>query len=175
MSDQSNSAYSFLLETYQTETLKIASVWSAFPDPVMEYRPHPKSRSVIEQMEHQVQSESQWMKTMLGVDTGDPMPALRSKEGFVEKYTADAAQRLLIMREKPDAWWVEMTGFFDVERSRAWVLTRRINHSAHHRGMLMLYLRLLGVPVPSVYGPTADTGDNLTYSFESNANRPGGG
>ena len=31
-----------------------------------------------------------------------------------------------------------------------------LNHWYHHRGQLLVYLRLLDVPVPSVYGPTAD-------------------
>jgi uncharacterized damage-inducible protein DinB len=31
-----------------------------------------------------------------------------------------------------------------------------LNHLYHHRGQLLVYLRLLDVPVPSVYGPTAD-------------------
>jgi len=31
-----------------------------------------------------------------------------------------------------------------------------LNHTYHHRGQLSVYLRLLNVPVPSVYGPTAD-------------------
>jgi len=44
------------------------------------------------------------------------------------------------------------------------VLTRRINHSTHHRGQLIVYLRVLGLPVPSVYGPTADTGDKVLYT-----------
>jgi hypothetical protein len=38
------------------------------------------------------------------------------------------------------------------------VFLRRLNHSAHHRGQLTTYLRLLGRPVYSTYGPTADTG-----------------
>ncbi|MFL6199351.1 MAG: DinB family protein [Thermoanaerobaculia bacterium] len=38
------------------------------------------------------------------------------------------------------------------------VFLRRLNHSAHHRGQLTVYLRLLGRPVYSIYGPTADTG-----------------
>jgi uncharacterized damage-inducible protein DinB len=33
-----------------------------------------------------------------------------------------------------------------------------LNHSYHHRGQLSVYLRLLDVPVPSIYGPTADEG-----------------
>ena len=36
------------------------------------------------------------------------------------------------------------------------VLRQNINHLVHHRGQLTVYLRLLDIPVPSVYGPTAD-------------------
>jgi uncharacterized damage-inducible protein DinB len=32
-----------------------------------------------------------------------------------------------------------------------------LNHAVHHRGQLSVYLRLLDVPLPSMYGPTADT------------------
>jgi len=48
--------------------------------------------------------------------------------------------------------------FFDVQRSRAWVMTRRMTHTSHHRGQLMAMLRMLGRDVHSNYGPTADTG-----------------
>jgi uncharacterized damage-inducible protein DinB len=32
-----------------------------------------------------------------------------------------------------------------------------LNHAVHHRGQLSVYLRLLDVPLPNIYGPTADT------------------
>ena len=38
----------------------------------------------------------------------------------------------------------------------AFVRTVMLNHWYHHRGQLLVYLRLLDLPVPSVYGPTAD-------------------
>lgn len=38
------------------------------------------------------------------------------------------------------------------------VVRQTISHLSHHRGQLTVYLRLLDVPVPSVYGPTADEG-----------------
>jgi uncharacterized damage-inducible protein DinB len=165
LSQRTASTYDFLLDTYETEILKIVGIWSSFPESNMDFRPHPKSRSVLEQMEHQVQSEGRWMKTMLGLDTGDPNPTRRSKQGFIEKYRTDAGRRLEMMGEKSDPWWREMTTFFDVPRSRAWVLTRRINHSTHHRGQLLVYLRLLNILVPSVYGPTADTAEKVIYTF----------
>jgi uncharacterized damage-inducible protein DinB len=159
------STYAFLLDTYETEILKIVSLWSSFPEDSLEWRPHPKSRSVVEQMEHQCQSEGKWMTTMLGIDTGDPNPTERSKRGFMDKYAADARRRLAMLREKSDDWWREEIQFFDVRRSRAWVMTRRINHSTHHRGQLVVYLRLAGELVPSVYGPTADTNGAVKYKL----------
>jgi uncharacterized damage-inducible protein DinB len=39
---------------------------------------------------------------------------------------------------------------------RAAVVRQHISHLSHHRGQLTVYLRMLDVPVPSVYGPTAD-------------------
>ncbi len=161
--------YEFLLETYETEILKTTGLWRAFPNSALDYRPHPKSRTVREHMEHQVESEGRWMRVMLGIETGDPSPGEPTRQGFIEKYGADAQRRLEMLRTKPEEWWREATDFFDVKRSRAWVMLRRITHSAHHRGQLAVSLRLLGIPEPSIYGPTADTGERVIYSFERTA------
>ncbi|MHB8410786.1 MAG: DinB family protein [Candidatus Acidiferrales bacterium] len=165
MPSQSNSPFSFLLDTYETETLKTVTIWSAFPDNSMDFRPAPKSRTVLEQIEHQIESEGGWMIKMLGIDIGDFKPKGKTKRACIEKYQSDAARRLEILRAKPEAWWLEMGTFFDVPRSRAWIFTRRLNHSTHHRGQLIVYLRLLGARVPSVYGPTADTDGKVIYKF----------
>jgi uncharacterized damage-inducible protein DinB len=157
--------YGFLLDTYETEALKITGIWLAFPEDSLGFRPAPKSRTVLEQMEHQVQSEGRWMSTMLGIDTGDPNPAEKTARGYVEQYRGDAMRRLEILRSKPDTWWRESAQFFDVPRSRAWIFLRRLNHSTHHRGQLIVYLRILGMRVPSVYGPTADTNGRVIYQF----------
>jgi uncharacterized damage-inducible protein DinB len=161
----SASTYAFLLDTYETEILKITGTWASFPPDQLSWRPHPKSRSILEQMEHQCQSEGKWMATMLGIDTGDPNPSQRTQQGFIDKYASDARKRLEHLRAQPDAWWREETQFFDVRRSRAWIMTRRINHSTHHRGQLVVYLRLVGELVPSVYGPTADTNGVVKYKL----------
>jgi len=39
---------------------------------------------------------------------------------------------------------------------RGTVVRQHISHLVHHRGQMSVYLRLIGVPVPSIYGPTAD-------------------
>ena len=53
--------------------------------------------------------------------------------------------------------WRLMAGGRAVDESpRHAVISDTFSHMAHHRGQLTVYLRLNGVPVPSVYGPTAD-------------------
>ena len=76
----------------------------------------------------------------------------------MRRYAEDSEKRLAALRDKDEAWWEGETTFFDVRRSRAWVLTRRIAHTAHHRGQQLAMLRMLGRDEHSNYGPTADTG-----------------
>lgn len=158
-------AYSFLVDTYETEILKIIGTWDAFPEDATSFRPAEKSRTVLEQFEHQVKSEGGWMRDMLGIDVGEFLPKEQTKRGYIEIYRSCANKRLTQLREKPDSWWQEDTKFFDVPRSRAWVLVRRMNHATHHRGQLVVYLRLLEQKVPSIYGPTADTGGKVIYKL----------
>jgi uncharacterized damage-inducible protein DinB len=153
------SRYDFLIETYRTERLKTLSVWSQVPGARMTFRPEPRARTPHEHMVHQCVSEDTWMRTMLGIVVSRPaLPPEERKESFVEHYAAVSAERLGQLESKPDGWFEEETAFFDVRRSRAWVLTRRFTHSAHHRGQLTVYLRLWGQALYSTYGPTADTG-----------------
>ncbi len=152
-------AYDFLLDTYDSERLKTLSVWSAFTDADLEFRPAARIRTPHEQMVHQCVSEDAWMKNMLGIDTGQPaLPPKEERLEFIRHYAALSAERLLRLREKPEEWWRETTKFFEVERPKSWIMLRRLTHSAHHRAQLVVYLRLLGRPVYSTYGPTADTG-----------------
>jgi uncharacterized damage-inducible protein DinB len=151
--------YTFLVETYATERLKTLSVWSHFGDADLGFRPEPRARTPLEQMVHQCVSEDAWMQRMLGIDAGLPqLPEREDCLGFLELYAAASKRRLERLLAMPAEWFGGETTFFDVSRSRAWVLTRRIAHSAHHRGQLTTYLRLLGRDLYSTYGPTADTG-----------------
>jgi uncharacterized damage-inducible protein DinB len=154
--------YQFLIDTYETELLKVASVWSMFHDDDLSFRPHPtdrRGRSVREHMVHQCMSEDGWFKNMLGIDVGaPPLPTSETRMEFIRRYAEDAGHRLDALRGTGDAWWEEETGFFKVRRSRAWIMVRRIAHTAHHRGQQMTILRMLNRELYSNYGPTADTG-----------------
>src|SRR5215467_15047595 len=154
--------YDFLIETYETERIKIASVWSMFRDEDLEVRPNqtdPRGRSVHEHMVHQCVSEDLWFRNMLGIDVGaPPLPSQETRMGFMRRYAEDSAKRHAALKGKDEAWFEGETMFFDVKRSRAWVMTRRIAHTAHHRGQQMAMLRMLGRDLHSNYGPTADTG-----------------
>jgi uncharacterized damage-inducible protein DinB len=154
--------YAFLVETYATERVKVVSVWSEFREKDLLMRPRDgdgRGRSALEQMVHQCVSEDLWFRNMLGIDVGaPPLPKLETRLEFMGRYAEDSGKRLAAFEEKDEAWWEEQVKFFDVQRSRAWVMTRRMTHTSHHRGQLMAMLRMLGRDVHSNYGPTADTG-----------------
>ena len=154
--------YDFLVETYATERIKVVSVWSEFQDQDLPVRPRnddPRGRSVREQMVHQCVSEDLWFRNMLGIDvSAPPLPAQESRLEFMKRYAEDSGKRLAALQSKPASWFEEQTNFFDVKRTRAWVLTRRLTHTSHHRGQQMAMLRMLGRSLHSNYGPTADTG-----------------
>ena len=157
-----STVYDFLIDTYDTERLKTLSAWSMFGDDDLAIRPHrtdARGRNPREQMIHQCMSENLWFCKMLEIDVGaPPLPREETRIGFIERYAEDSGKRLVALRERTEAWWAGPVGFFEVERSRAWVMTRRIAHSAHHRGQLTAMLRMLGRDLHSTYGPTADTG-----------------
>jgi uncharacterized damage-inducible protein DinB len=154
--------YAFLVDTYETELTKVLSVWSEFRDEDLPARPRAddrRGRSVREQMVHQCVSEDLWFRTMLGIDVGaPPLPAQETRLDFIKRYAEDRGKRLQELKEKSEGWFEGETKFFDVARSRAWVLTRRLTHTSHHRGQQMAMLRMLGRDLHSNYGPTADTG-----------------
>ena len=154
--------YDFLIDSYETERLKVLSVWSEFRDEDLAVRPKPddpRGRSVHEHMVHQCVSEDTWFRTMLGIEVGaPPLPKQEIRLEFMRQYEEDSGKRLAALRTKDEAWWEGETTFFDVRRSRAWVMTRRMTHTAHHRGQQLALLRMLGRDEHSNYGPTADTG-----------------
>jgi uncharacterized damage-inducible protein DinB len=154
--------YDFLIDSYETERLKVLSVWSEFRDADLPVRPKQddrRGRSVHEHMVHQCMSEDTWFRTMLGIEIGrSPLPEPETRLEFIHRYAEDSGRRLQALRETDETWWEAPTTFFDAARSRAWVMTRRLTHTSHHRGQQLALLRMLGRELHSTYGPTADTG-----------------
>jgi uncharacterized damage-inducible protein DinB len=156
------SRYHFLTDTYETEILKTLSVWSMVPDGDLKRRPKetdPRGRSMLEHMIHQCMSEDAWFKKMFGIRVTEcPVPARETRLDFIRAYARDSSARLAVLAQKEDGWWEGRTEFFDATRSRAWIMARRLLHSAHHRGQQTALLRIFGRDLHSIYGPTADTG-----------------
>src|SRR6516165_7160450 len=129
--------YEFLIDTYETERVKVLSVWTEFTDHDLEVRPKSndaRGRSVREQMVHQCVSEDLWFRNMLGIDvSAPPLPAQETRIEFIKRYAEDSGKRLAVLEEKPESWWEADAQFFDVLRSRAWIMVRRISHTSHHR------------------------------------------
>ena len=147
------------VDTYESETQKVVSVWKQFADSELAWRPHARSMTVREIMRHQILSERRFFAEFLGSPepvAGEALPVEDSVAALVARVSELAHPRLEFLASRPDGWWLEVTPFFDVERERAWIFWRRVLHTTHHRTQLTVYLRLLDKPVVSTYGPTAD-------------------
>ena len=154
--------YGFLVDTYDSERLKTLSVWSMFADadlPVRAPTLPARDRNPLEHMVHQCMSEDRWFRGMFGIDVGaPPLPEREARLEFIKRYAEDSGKRLAVLRQQDHEWWRHEVPFFDKRRSRAWIMVRRIAHTAQHRGEMTTLLRLFGRQVHSVYGPSVDTG-----------------
>jgi len=165
-----NLLFQHLLDTYGSETNKVASVWKEFWDTDLDFKIHPKFSSVAEILRHQLLSERRFFGEFLGTPEPVPdkvLPAAMNVEIAVNRLVELASARLGFLAQREAPWWMEAVPFFDVQRQRIWIFWRRVLHTAHHRTQLTVVLRLLGRDVPSTYGPTADvswTGADPTYS-----------
>jgi uncharacterized damage-inducible protein DinB len=151
--------FQHILDTYAGETNKVISVWGAFSDADLPFRPQEKSTTALDIMKHQLLSERRFFGEFLGlpeVQATAILPAELSVARLGERMFQLAFPRLAFMAERDREWWLTTVNFFDAKRQRIWVFWRRVLHTAHHRTQLTVYLRLLGKPVPATYGPTAD-------------------
>ena len=165
--------FQHVLDTYASETNKVASVWLEFSAEELSFRPHPRSSTVEEIFTHQLVSERRFFGEFIGLPE-PPAAEVLQETGTPEEYARRlgelALPRLGLMAARDEGWWLEVVPFFDVRRERVWVFWRRVLHTAHHRTQLAVYLRLLGKSVPPTYGPTADAtweGADPTRSAEA--------
>lgn len=170
-------AFQHALATYASETNKVADVWRRFADDDLAYRPHPRSTAVGDVFRQQLLSERRFFGEFLGLaepPAADVLPGVITVGAAVDRLTALATARLGPLARADEAWWLASVRFFDVERERAWVFWRRVLHTAHHRTQLTVYLRMLGRPVPAMYGPSGDEtwdGADPTTSVDAAARR----
>src|SRR5215470_13600661 len=96
-SKEARMRYDFLVETYETERIKVLSVWSEFRDEDLPARPNvkdPRGRSVHEQMVHQCVSENLWFLNMLGIDVGaSPLPTKETRRRRFPAYSGTTDSR----------------------------------------------------------------------------------
>jgi uncharacterized damage-inducible protein DinB len=155
----SSPVFQHVLDTYASETNKVISVWRCFAESDMSFRPHPRSKMVIEIMKHQLLSERRFFGEFLGVPEPPPtqvLPARETLQDYRTRMRELALPRLSFLATQTEAWWLEEVPFFDVVRQRIWIFWRRVLHTCHHRTQLTMYLRALNKAVPATYGPTAD-------------------
>ncbi|MGH7446792.1 MAG: DinB family protein [Longimicrobiales bacterium] len=153
-----------LLPELEQEMNATRRVLERVPGDRPDWKPHPKSFSLA----HLAQLVS-WMPGWIAqtltetsldlaraggysVESPDTLLA-----GFEENVRAARAAIEKSQDEDYDvSWSLKMGDKVLFTQPRGEVVRQHISHLSHHRGQLTVYLRMLDVPVPSVYGPTAD-------------------
>ena len=138
------------------------------PDDKWDWRPHPKSPTLGWLANFCAQLIT-WTRMTIekdGITFGDPSTArpaeLKTRAevlALFDKNVADSRAALAAATDEQFAktWTIRSGDQILVSRPTEEVLRRWVlHHAIHHRAQLGVYLRLLDIPVPAVYGPTAD-------------------
>jgi uncharacterized damage-inducible protein DinB len=157
-----------LLPEFDQEMANTRKMLERVPENKLDYKPDPKSMSMSQLASH-VAEMCGWLPSMVGESKLD-IP-----EGF-KPFLATSRQQLLDTFDKNVAasrsalagvgdsafmqdWSLSFAGntMFTMPRLAVY-RTMIMNHVIHHRAQLTVYYRLNGVPVPGMYGPSADEG-----------------
>lgn len=155
-----------LLPEFDQEMTHTRKTLERVPDET-DFRPHPKSMPLGKLAPHVAQLAGFGLSVLetdrvdFSAGTYKPLP-FESAAQLVKAFDEGAAKvRLALVRTPDDAWnsnWklvFQGQPLFDGTRFMAY-RQMFLNHLVHHRAQLGVYLRLNGVPVPAVYGPSAD-------------------
>jgi uncharacterized damage-inducible protein DinB len=157
-----------LLAEFDHEMASTRRLLERLPDDRLAWKPHAKSMSLGALATH-LSSLPRWGGTILNdlsFDLADGPPPPEEKRSRAEILAAfdAAAKQTRAQLDKTDAelvarWALMRSGqeMFSMPRVAAF-RTFVLYHTVHHRGQLSVYLRLNDVPVPSIYGPSADEG-----------------
>jgi hypothetical protein len=134
------------------------------PSEDVRWKPHPKSAA----LGHLTQLVCRMPKVMSNIVKGidldlaaGPGYSFETTEVLLGEFDANVAdvQATLAAAKNGDfdgLWHVRAGELVYATAARKDALRNTINHFVHHRGQLTVYLRLLDVPIPQLYGPTAD-------------------
>jgi uncharacterized damage-inducible protein DinB len=133
-----------------------------------DWKPHPKSMPLA-RLAGMIATMPSWVSMIINQEELDltpppgagqyKQPAISELVQAHDKATADGLQALSTTTDEfllTTSWRLRAGGQVVMEQPRHIVLRETINHLAHHRGQLTVYLRLNDVTVPSIYGPSAD-------------------
>jgi uncharacterized damage-inducible protein DinB len=156
-----------LLPEFDEEMKTTRTLLERVPDAKAAWKPHPKSMSLGELAIH------------LATMAGWTMPTLtQTHMDFAADFTppvfGSTAEALKVFDQAVAKARATIAATSDADFMVPWTLRRGdhvfftlprvvvlrsmvLNHAIHHRGQLSVYLRLNDVPLPSIYGPTADT------------------
>ena len=138
-----------------------------FEDSRAGWKPHDRSMSLGRLATHVVEMPD-WANTILGAEhfdfatAGYRPPAWNTRAELLEAHERVAAGFLGQLEGLSDAhmqetWQLRQGGRVLRQSSRATAIRGFVlSHVVHHRGQLSVYYRLLGIPVPGAYGPSAD-------------------
>lgn len=162
----------YLLPEFDQEMASTRRVLERAPEDKWEWKPDPKSFALGTLATH-VANLPSWIKMTLEQDSFDVAPVggkpvrttpAENVAGLLEIFDAnivEARRALESMTEERFAeTWALLAGGHEVFRhpKSAVVRSFAFNHIVHHRAQLTVYYRLCGVPVPAIYGPSADEG-----------------
>lgn len=156
-----------LLQELEMEAATTRRVLERIPDDQLSWRPAPRSRTMGELAQHIAANPgsvcmlaSQNPASPPEFTGADPVPANAAE--LLTTLDTSLAQARQVLGGMSDSdlleTWRMTAGGHDVMVMPRIALLRAVllNHWYHHRGQLSVYLRQVGVPVPSIYGPSAD-------------------
>jgi uncharacterized damage-inducible protein DinB len=154
-----------IVQELENEAKTTRRVLERVPSDKLAWKPHAKSMSLGELALHVAMSPGVicgWAAQDVTQFTGEKMPAPKSTEEILAAHDRSVTTSKELLGQIGDAgldqMWSAKAGDKTLMAMPKAALVRAIvmNHWIHHRGQLSVYLRLLDVPLPSIYGPSAD-------------------
>jgi len=159
----------FLQNELDREVERSRRALKEVPEGKYDWKPHEKSM-IFGYLVNMVATIPVWVTMQINQDELDVAPAEGSKieqkrldtsAGLIEALDKAAADARTAFQQTSDdhlktSWRLLARGKVVMEAPRYEMIQDTINHWAHHRGQMTVYLRLMGAKVPAIYGPSAD-------------------